>query len=361
MHASRFIPRPVVPALLASSALCLSCSDPEGGDSSQPTDSGGDTAVSGLGGTQAINDRDFFYFARESIEAATRRVHVIEYMIYNSGTVTDLLDALAEAAARGVEVRVLADEEGDETAAALSYMESASGGSLVGSLDSSSTTTHNKLIIADDVALVGSHNFSSSALGYNNEASMYVVDTQAVDYFERYFQALWLDSDADPQLDKDSAASVVPIKNREIDDALAACIADAQSSIRLVLYALCYRESDDSQVNSLTEDLADAHQRGIDVQVVLDQSDWIYQNDINDEAMEYLLGAGVPLRNSPRDVTTHAKMLMCDSRVIVGDANWSYSSFELYNGTSVQVEREDVAAQYEEWFQEIWQESEEAG
>ena len=116
-----------------------------------------------------------------------------------------------------------------------------------------------------------------------------------------------------------------------------------------------------SQVNSLTEDLADAHQRGIDVQVVLDQSDWIYQNDINDEAMEYLLGAGVPLRNSPRDVTTHAKMLMCDSRVIVGDANWSYSSFELYNGTSVQVEREDVAAQYEEWFQEIWQESEEAG
>jgi phosphatidylserine/phosphatidylglycerophosphate/cardiolipin synthase-like enzyme len=104
--------------------------------------------------------------------------------------------------------------------------------------------------------------------------------------------------------------------------------------------------------------LVAAHDRGLDVAVILDQSEWITDNDINDEVTALLLDRGVPLRLSDPAVTTHAKAMRCDGTVIVGDANWSYSSMELYNGTSIQVTRPEVTAQYQGWFDEIWDEGE---
>jgi len=344
--------------VLLVGALCVACvgdpAAPDSGDSAPDSDH-----LPDLGRTQTAFDGDYFWFARESIEAASQRVHLVEYMLYDGTLTGDLLDELLDAAARGVEVKVLADEEGDETSQVLSRLESESGGAIATRLDSSSTTPHHKLIIADGVALVGSHNFSDSALGWNNEASMYLVEAGVVDFYEDYFQALWSDSSQDPALPATEADGVVPIANRDIADHLLGCMDGAQQELRLVLYALSYRQGEANDVTTLLNHLIAAWQRGVDVQVVLDQSDWIRQNGINDEAIDLLLDQQVPLRLSDPDTVTHAKAMRCDQTVIVGDANWSYSSMELYNGTSVQVTRGEVADSYEAWFLDIWDEGEE--
>ncbi len=355
-------------AVLLSSTL-LGCPHPtqpgETGDSGGPDtvpcqDSYDDptTGLPDLRCTQAANDSDYFWFAREAIEAAEHRVHVIEYLLYDSGLAEQLLLELVDAAERGVEVKVLADEASSDTEDVVDWLRSQAGGAIQAKLDSGSTTSHNKLIIADDVSLVGSHNMSSSALASNHESSMYLTEADVTAYYEDYFQSMWANSDNDPALTKPSRQDLVPIKNREIYSYLEGCMDGAQERVRLVMYALVYYDDGLSPTYDLAQSILAAHSRGLDVAVVLDQSDWIVANDINDAAIDLLRGRGVPLRVTDRDTTTHAKMLLCDDTVIVGDANWSYSSMEDYNGTSVQVGRPAVAQQYIEWFEEIWEESE---
>ncbi len=354
-----------LPLTLAFASLTLGCpvSKPVTDDSGTPGEacvgeSGFEDPSTGLPDlrcTQAANDGDYFWFARESIEAAQTRVHVIEYLLYDSGLAEQLLLELVDAAERGVEVKVLADEEVDDTASIISWLNSSSGGGVQAKLDSSSTTSHNKLMVIDDLTLVGSHNMSSSALGNNHEASMYIAEPEVTAYFEDYFQAMWADSSDTPSLSKPAVDDIVPYVNQEIGGALMSCLDDAQDEVRLVMYALSYRSGEGGDVTSLINRVVSAHERGIDVKVVLDQSDWIASNDINDEAIDLLESRGVPLRLADRDVTTHAKMLRCDDTVIVGDANWSYSSMELYNGSSVAVSRPAVADQFRAWFDEIWE------
>lgn len=367
MHPHLSCGRLAVLALVASS---LACTPDPGGHSAEPDDtavpcvgaSGFDdpaTGVPDLRCTQAANNGDYFWFARESIEASQERVHVIEYLLYDSGQAELLLDELVDAALRGVEVKLLADESVDDTASTISRLQSDSGGALEAKLDSPGTVSHNKLMIIDDTTLVGSHNMSSSALAANNETSMYLVEPEVTAFYEAYFQSMWVSSDTDPSLDKPSGSEVVPIKNNEIGEALKSCLDDAQDRVRLVMYAVAYRPGEGGDVTSLVNRVVEAHDRGVDVKVVLDQSDWIASNDINDEAIDLFESRGLDLRLSERDRTTHAKMLMCDETVIVGDANWSYSSMEEYNGTSVQVTRPAVAQQYLDWFDGIWDEGEE--
>ncbi len=299
-----------------------------------------------------VNDREFAVAARDAIDSATTRVHVIEYVIYDSGAVHDLLQAMVDAAGRGVEVKVLADETADDTADALAFLES---GGVDVSFDSPDTTTHNKLIVADDVTLVGSHNFSHSALSYNHEASLRVDDPTVTAFYEAYFQALWEDPDPEPLLDDPGTDPVVPIADRDIAGRLDGCITGARERIRVVMYAISYRDDyPDSEVNLLVEELVAAHVRGVDVAVVLDRSDWIDSNGINDRAAEVLLAGDVPLRSAPSSQTTHAKVVVCDDTVIVGDANWSYSAFDKYHGTSLQVTSADRADEYVVWFDGLW-------
>jgi len=199
---------------------------------------------------------------------------------------------------------------------------------------------------------------SSSALSYNHETSLYLTESDVTAFYEGYFQSMWVNSDTDPSLQKPDRDDLIPIKNREIADHLQGCLDGAQDRVRMVMYAMVTYDDASSPVYTLTQRLLAAHDRGVDVKVVLDQSDWIASNDINDGAIDQLQARGVPLRLADRDVTTHAKMLMCDDTVIVGDANWSFSSMSDYNGTSVEVTRSRVADQYLAWFDDIWEDGE---
>lgn len=350
----RRLPPPLALLLLFAGA-CDPASDP---DSGSPGDSDSPADYAFPEHTTPANDRDFYELALNAMGGAQERVRVIEYLIYDGNLVDEFLDALRETHARGVPVEVLADEEGEDTAGIIELLAAAG---IEARLDSPDTTTHNKLVIADDVTLVGSHNWTSSALRYNHEATMLVADAQVTSFYNDYFEALWEDSDADPELQK-PPGDIVPIKNREIADYLGQCLDSATERIRLVLYALHYDENyPDSEVADLLETLEGVAARGVSVRVVLDASDWTTSNQINDRATERLLAAGIEVRNTPSDVTTHAKMLLCDETVIVGDANWSYSAFEYYNGTSIQLTDPQVAAAYQEWFDSIWEESSVAG
>ena len=59
-------------------------------------------------------------------------------------------------------------------------------------MDSEKVTTHDKLVIIDNsTVFVGSHNWGSSALTKNNEASVMIRGGEAAEYYGDYFEYLW--------------------------------------------------------------------------------------------------------------------------------------------------------------------------
>lgn len=298
------------------------------------------------------SNREWLPIALDLVRTAERRLYLAEYVIYDGGNVGQVLDGVIDAAARGVDTRVLADEEGSGTAAALSRLQAAG---VDARLDDPSVTTHNKLLVADDAVLVGSTNLTDSAIASNNEGDLYVTVPEVATFYADYFLALQSDPAATPDLTWTGSGPVTPYQDRQVRGAWEACLQGAREEIAIVLYAMMYYpEYPTSSPTSLVESLVAAHDRGVAVRVILDGSDWILENHINDDALAYLQARGIDVRRTPSTVTTHAKVATCDQRVFVSDANWSQSALDEYHGTSVAVEDPDVAASFRAWFMDIW-------
>jgi len=282
-----------------------------------------------------VNDRDFLPAALAAIDAATERVKVAQYLLYDDASVDALVQAIGFAAGRGLSVQVLADETGGDTQQVLDEL------ALYGvqtQLDSPDSTLHNKLIIADDVVLVGSHNFTWSALELNHEASVLVADAEVADWYASWFDTLWAEVEATPQLDPLDREDLVPLADRAVTEALLTCIGSAVSQVDVVMYAVAWNDNyPGSEVDQVLTALESAHDRGLTVNLVFDGSSWIVDNQINDAAVSRLTDAGLTVLRTPSSRTTHAKVLKCDDTVIVSDANWSYSGLVLAHGTSIQA------------------------
>jgi len=121
------------------------------------------------------------------IDHAQRTLEIEVYVF----TSHEVLGALERAKARGVAVRVVIERNigGNENDAM--YSELASDGISV-RYSSGYKLMHAKFIIADGKsALVGSHNFSDAALKYNREASVIILDREAIGELDRAFEKDW--------------------------------------------------------------------------------------------------------------------------------------------------------------------------
>ncbi len=284
-----------------------------------------------------------------ALEQAEARIDVVQYTLYDSGAVSPLLDALIDAADRGVAVRVLADETADGTADSLARL---AAGGVDARLDDPDTTTHNKLVLVDDTAFVGSHNWSDSGLTRNHEGSVRLDGAEVTAFYRDIFEVLWQDSG--PRVERTWAGGgpITPLADGAVAPALLDCIDGATERVRLALYALAYDSRyPDSDPALLVAALVAAQARGVAVTTLLDASDWITDNAINDDAIALLDDGGVTVERSAASATTHAKVLVCDDAVIVSDANWSYSSLSLYHGTSARIADAPLADQAVAWAQ----------
>jgi phosphatidylserine/phosphatidylglycerophosphate/cardiolipin synthase-like enzyme len=125
--------------------------------------------------------------AERLIAGAHTRIWMLMFVIRpedkgEEGPVGGLLQALADAAARGVHVQVALDlgenrpgePRDDKHVAAYAWLKSHGVHVL---LDEATRTTHAKVIIIDDATvLMGSHNWTRSAIVANREASVILDD-----------------------------------------------------------------------------------------------------------------------------------------------------------------------------------------
>ncbi len=134
---------------------------------------------------------DYAREARRLIDGAGERIRVVVYVVrVDEGPVRDLLQALADAVARGVDVRVCLDygAKFDDPAidpkheAPAAWLQ-AKGVTVV--LDEEDRTTHAKVLVVDRRhVLLGSHNWTASALTRNREAAVVLDDPTLAEELE---------------------------------------------------------------------------------------------------------------------------------------------------------------------------------
>lgn len=127
---------------------------------------------------------DYHTTALRLIAGARRRVSVVLYVarLDEDGPVMRLVAALGEAARRGVAVRVVLDRGRDWRTGATDPKHEEVAGHLRRAgvrvvLDEEERTTHAKVLVVDDrQVVVGSHNWTRSALIANREWSLLIDD-----------------------------------------------------------------------------------------------------------------------------------------------------------------------------------------
>lgn len=124
---------------------------------------------------------DFIDQAEESLD--------IEVYVFTS---EEVIDALERAKDRGVTVRIILEKRVIGGKNCATYSELAARGFLVKYASYDYALTHSKFIIRDKKeVLIGSHNFSDSALFKNREASVIIKHNPTVQKFIEIFETDW--------------------------------------------------------------------------------------------------------------------------------------------------------------------------
>lgn len=146
------------------------------------------------------------------------------------------------------------------------------------------------------------------------------------------------------------SVNVIPISDRGYFQTIHDALRGAEDSIHIVTFELkYYTKYPQSNENILVEDLINASNRGVDVRIIVDQ----YSRENN--AFQYLTDSNVSIKYDSEDVTTHAKLIIIDGKmVILGSANLSYYGLERNNEVGVLIIAEHIARYFENYFDKLW-------
>ncbi|OYT40941.1 MAG: hypothetical protein B6U86_03360 [Candidatus Altiarchaeales archaeon ex4484_43] len=146
-------------------------------------------------------------------------------------------------------------------------------------------------------------------------------------------------------------SSIVPITDRGYFQAVHEAFQRAEKSIHIAAFEIkYYTKYPESNENILINDLIDAHNRGVDVKIIMDE----YSKE--NSAFDYLRENGVPVKYDGKDVTTHAKLIIIDGKIVIlGSTNLSYYGLERNREVDVIILAEHIADYFEGYFQEMWE------
>jgi len=149
-------------------------------------------------------------------------------------------------------------------------------------------------------------------------------------------------------------ADVIDISGSKYFSAVNEAIAKAEKSINVAMFAVESSLSrPDSKPNKLINALIEAKNRGVDVEVILDQNvDFVQRRHVSDweakikstRAYKRLKEAGIKVYYDEPARYTHAKAVIIDKKIVIlGSTNWTESSFDNNIETSALINSPELA------------------
>jgi phosphatidylserine/phosphatidylglycerophosphate/cardiolipin synthase-like enzyme len=286
-------------------------------------------------------DASIFQLVGRLIAHAQHRVYVEMYELGRR----DIVRGLAGDRLGGADVRVVTDPTVNASRVSLAALQRSGVAARFYPVDDTAhQIDHVKLLIADDEAVVGGMNWGAHS-DRNHDYVLETGDAVEVDRLVRIFEQDWSLAGGEPRLVPPDTASRVAqtAPGEEIRDLLSAAL----SSARVRLWAEVYTLTDADVLLAL----AAAHQRGVDVRVLLDPS-----QPYNRHSFDGLRSAGVPVRWYPVPPGTlmHAKIGLFDAELLLGSANWTYSGLDVNHELDIETQNPQAVAAYGSRFQLDW-------
>ena len=289
-------------------------------------------------------DASIFQLVGDLIAQAKRRVYVEMYELGRR----DIVRGLAGDRLGGADVRVVADPTVNASRVSLDALQKSGVAARFYPVDDTAhQIDHVKLLIADDEAVVGGMNWGA----HSDRNHDYVLETRDADEVERLvriFEQDWSLAGGEPRLvPPDSASRVAQTAPGE---GIRQLLAAAFRSARVRVWAEVYTLTDPDVLLALVS----AHQRGVDVKVLLDPS-----QPYNRHSFDGLRSAGVPVRWYPVPPGTllHAKIGLFDAKLLLGSANWTYSGLDVNHELDVETQDPQALEAYGSRFILDWERS----
>ncbi len=283
-----------------------------------------------------------------AIEGAQRSVWAEIYLL----TDRNVINALEDAANRGVDVRVLLELSpygSGSTGPQETLQELQAAGVKAEGADPAYHYTHEKVIIVDGATLeILTANLSKSGLGgssYSKNREYGVVDTNAADVQEAMsiFSADWQRT-APTLTDPNLVVSPVNARPR-----IAAFIASAKSTL--------FVEDEEMYDTASVDALIAAAKRGVTVEVVLPAPNGSAGAE---PTVARLLQGGVRVRYIST-VYMHAKMMLADGeRAFIGSENFSATSLDDNRELGLLIADSSVIGTLNQTFQQDWGDAQDA-
>jgi phosphatidylserine/phosphatidylglycerophosphate/cardiolipin synthase-like enzyme len=156
-----------------------------------------------------------------------------------------------------------------------------------------------------------------------------------------------------PQVILETKDPIQVVNDQEYFEAVDPFLKNARTSIHIVMFNVNYYvKYPNSTMNFIIRDLIEAVDRGVDVKIVADE----FQTTA--PTIEYLRSKGIDIKFDDPKKTTHSKLIIIDGRIIIiGSTNWSYYATEKNHESNVIIVSEEVAQEFEEYFEVVWAET----
>lgn len=146
------------------------------------------------------------------------------------------------------------------------------------------------------------------------------------------------------------------LQDRDYTPALLRLIGSARTSVNVCMFqAILYPRKKNSPSNQILNALVQAHRRGVQVTVVLDNGGSLGNVEkTNTRTARFLKQAGIAVYFDGSDVTTHTKCLTVDSQVaVLGSTNWTYSALARNHELSAVIHSPAAARHMNRYFEMV--------
>lgn len=222
-------------------------------------------------------------------------------------------------------------------------------------LDDGAAIMHNKFFVIDGrYVWTGSTNVSDTCSGGYNANLVTVIDSRrlATGYLHELDQMY---EDGRFHEDKRSAGLLrVDVGGSEVEllfspqdspirERVRPILKEAHTSIDVAVFYLTHKR--------ITADLIDAHLRGVQVRVIIDAT--AASNGFTKH--ELLRAVGIPVKVENWGGKMHMKSAVIDGRTLItGSENWTTAGDDTNDENMVIIHDEGLAAQYSEFYEQIW-------
>ena len=339
-------------ALIGCSSINISpgnSTDSSSTGGSSATSSGSGIVGSGVQGVQVFVEPDAGAGVITDAIAGAKKTLLLETYLL---TERKVINALEEAAQRGVDVRVMLEQHpyGSGSVAATETLDRLkAAGVNAQPTNPAFALTHEKgMVIDGSTAYIMTANFTASALGsgsYTMNREYGIIDTNAQDVqaVTNIFNADW--NRSTPQM-SDPNLVVSPVNSRNDFTSL---IDSAHKTLLI--------EAEEMQDSEIEQAIVNAGQRGVKVQVILPSPSSSSSGDSNSGGINAINHPDIQVEEDPH-LYMHAKIIIVDGqKAFVGSENISTASLEQNRELGILVADQNVLSTLQQTFQQDWSDS----